>query len=528
MRVVSVDEMRTIERRAEEEYDLTSPLLMEQAGRSVAQALETWLADQAGAAIGDVSVLVLAGPGANGGDGHVMAHYLVQRGAEVTIFDWKQRRLETLQPGGPHGEPTPVGDDLAELQQALSSADVVADALLGTGHSRPLDPVMRAALDLARQEHAHRPQLVILAVDLPSGLNADTGAVDDGTLAADLTVTLAFPKVGLLLFPGAQYVGKLMVGSIGLPDAMQIDSGMEMLDASFVRPLLPARPLDSNKGTFGKVLVAAGSSLYIGAAYLAACAAGRVGAGLVTLATTSERALVYATKLTEATYHLLPPDDADPQQRAHALLDGLHGYKALVIGPGLGQSNGTVPFLEAVFAGVKALADNERPRLIVDADGLNALATLDHWWEKLPARTVLTPHPGEMARLRGGAKVSGGEADRLAVAQETAHAWGHIVVLKGAATLIAEPEGRLRINWPGNPALATAGTGDVLSGAVGGLLAQGVEPFAAATAAVYLHGRAGLRVSARIGDAGLLAGDLLPELPLAIRETNATNATNAR
>ena len=522
MRVVSVDEMRAIEQRAETEYGLTAPMLMEQAGRSVAEALERYCSEHHAKPITEASVVVLAGPGNNGGDGRVMGRCLTRRGAEVMIFDWKQRRIETLRSSGPQSgpqsEPTPVGDDLAELRQAMAGADVVVDALLGTGHGRPLDPVMRAALDLARQERARRPQLLALAVDLPSGVNADTGAADEGTLAADLTVTLAFPKTGLLLFPAAQYVGKLKVGGIGLPDTMRIDPGLEMLDATFVRPLLPSRPLESNKGTFGKVMVVAGSSLYVGAAYLAAGAAGRVGAGLVTLATTPERALVYATKLTEATYHLLPPDDADPQQRAQSLLDGLHGYRALVVGPGLGQSAGTLPFLEALFAGVKALPDDERPRLIVDADGLNALAKMNRWEEKLPARTVLTPHPGEMARLRGGASVSGGAADRLAVAQEAARAWGHVVVLKGAATLIAEPEGRLRINWPGNPALATAGTGDVLSGTVGGLLAQGVEPFDAATAAVYLHGRAGLRVSDRIGDAGLLAGDLLPELPLAIKQ----------
>lgn len=509
MKVVTVDEMREVERRADAEYELTSPILMEHAGRSVAECLRLYLDGD----VSDRDVLVLVGPGNNGGDGRVMARYLADWGAQVTLYAWKERRLEV---GARY---VPVNDDLAAVREAISRADVVADALLGTGHSRPLDPTMRQLLALVRDEKRRRPQLAVLAVDLPSGLNADTGAVDEGTIPADLTVTLAFPKVGLLLFPGASYIGELFVGSIGLPDEMAIPVDFEMLDTDFVRPLLPPRPLNSNKGTFGKVMIVAGSSLYIGAPYLAAGAAGRVGAGLVTLATTAERAPVYAMKLPEATYHVLPPETASPDDRAGSVLGGLKGYRAAVIGPGLGQSDDTRTFLERLFAGIKAMPEDEQPRLIVDADGLNNLSHIEHWWERLPARTVITPHPGEMARLRGGEPVSGGGPDRLDVIRQAARDWNLVVVLKGAASLIASPEGHLRVNWPGNPALASAGTGDVLSGCVGGLLAQGLPPFDAATAAVYLHSRAGHLVSERIGDAGLLAGDLLPEIPIAIRDT---------
>ena len=509
MKVVTVDEMREIERRAEAEYGLTSPVLMEHAGRSVAERLRLYLD-------GDVTgrdVLVLVGPGNNGGDGRVLARYLADWGAQTTLYAWKERRLEA---GARY---IPVNDDLAAVREAIGHADVIADALLGTGHSRPLDPTMRRLLALVQAEKQRRPQLTVLAVDLPSGLNADTGAVDEGTIPADLTVTLAFPKVGLLLFPGANYLGELFTGGIGLPDEMVIPVELEMLNAEFVRPLVPKRPLDSNKGTFGKVMVAAGSSLYIGAAYLAAAAAGRIGAGLVTLATTAERAPVYAGKLAEATYHLLPAESASPEARANSLLSALKGYRALVVGPGLGQSDDTRMFLEALFAGVTAMADGERPRLLVDADGLNNLSRIARWWERLPAETVITPHPGEMARLRGGEHVSSGGPDRLDVARRAARDWNLVVVLKGAATLIAAPSGQLRVNWPANPALASAGTGDVLSGCIGGLLAQGMDPFDAASAGVYLHSYAGHLVSERIGDAGLLASDLLPELPVAIRDT---------
>lgn len=517
MRVVSVDEMRAIERRADEEYGLDSPTLMEHAGRSVAETLR----ERLGGDVRGLRVVTLAGPGNNGGDGRVMNRYLVEWGAHVTTWRWRDNVMELAQ-----GE-KPVGDDLAGLRATLAEADVVADALLGTGHARPLDPRMRQALALVgatREAHTSqadtgRPRPFVLAVDLPSGLNADTGAVDEGALAADLTVTLAFPKTGLILFPGAGYLGELVVGSIGLPAEMSIPAGFDMLSGSEARALLPKRPADSNKGTYGKVMVLAGSPRFIGAAALCAASAARVGAGLVTIATTPERAQVYATTLPEVTYLPLPPDDADPDARARALLDGLRGYDALIVGPGLSQAPGIQPMLGAIFAGLRALPDDERPRLLVDADGLNALAKDETWWRLLPAETVITPHPGEMARLRGGERVSSGGADRLSVAAQVAHDWNLTVILKGACPLIASPQGALRVNWSPNPALATAGTGDVLSGVIGGLLAQGLSPWDAASLGVYLHGRAGARVRARLGDAGAVAPDLIPELPLAIRET---------
>jgi hydroxyethylthiazole kinase-like uncharacterized protein yjeF len=302
---------------------------------------------------------------------------------------------------------------------------------------------------------------------------------------------------------------------------MTVPAGLEMLSPREARALLPQRPADSNKGTYGKLMVLAGSPQFIGAAALCGASASRVGAGLVTLATTPERASVYAATLPEVTYLLLPPDDSDPQARARALLDGLRGYDALVVGPGLSQAPGIQPFLLAVFAGLRALPEERRPRLLVDADGLNALAKEPQWWKLLPAETVITPHPGEMARLREGQRVSSGGADRLDVAAQSARDWNLVVVLKGACPLIAAPSGGLRVNWSPNPALATAGTGDVLSGVIGGLLAQGCAPWEAASLGVYLHGRAGARVRERLGEAGAVAPDLIPELPLTIRETRA-------
>lgn len=509
VKIVTVDQMREIERRAETEHGLTSPVLMEHAGQSIAEMVWQRITGEATSQ----RVLVLAGPGNNGGDGRVATRFLARWGATVTLYAWKERQLET------NGRIVAVGDDLGPVVAELRQASVVVDALLGTGHARPLDPSMRALLAAVEAERARRPTLFVVALDLPSGLNADSGAVDAGTAHADLTITLAYPKLGLLLFPGAEYVGELEVGEIGLPPAMADDIALEMLDAPLVRGLLPPRPLDSNKGTFGKVMLLAGSLPYPGSAYLAATAAGRVGAGLVTLAVAPEMAPVYAVKLSEATQVPLPPESGSPVERARVFLAGLTGYAATLIGPGLGQADVTREMVLAVFDGLRTLPENERPRVVVDADGLNALARIDRWWERLPRRSVLTPHPGEMTRLRGGARVSGGGADRLEVAQRAAEEWGHVVVLKGACTVVAAPGEGPRICWPPNPALATAGTGDVLAGTVAGLLAQGAEPFTAASAAVYLHARAGLGVSARLGSAGLLASDLLGELPIALHDT---------
>ncbi|HEY7127477.1 MAG TPA: NAD(P)H-hydrate dehydratase [Ktedonobacterales bacterium] len=506
MKIVSVEQMRELEARAERELGMSSRLLMENAGRNAAEVFRQWAGE-----IAEKHVVLLIGPGNNGGDGLVMAQHLKNWGARVTLYLWKSERVVL---GGLGGLSVPVREDLKHLQVALASADYVLDAILGTGRSRPLDPAMRAALALVREERARRRGLSVVAVDLPTGLNADTGEVDAGAIAADLTITLANPKLGLFFFPGAGLVGDLQVAGIGLPPGMDDQIQREMITDVLVRAALPPRPLESNKGTYGKVLLLAGSPLYPGSAFLAATAAGRVGAGLVTLATTPEMLPVYSVKLSEATFAHLPGEDATPKARASAVLQALKGYRALVLGPGLGRSEATQQMILEVLAGLRALPETSRPQLLIDADGLNNLSTLERWWELLPAESVLTPHPEEMSRLSK-QEVSGGGLDRLEVAQDKARAWRQIIVLKGACTLVAAPDGRTRINWRGNPALATAGTGDVLAGTIAGLLAQGTAPFEAATAGVFLHSQAGLLVSKTVGDAGLLAGDLLPLLPVA-------------
>jgi NAD(P)H-hydrate epimerase len=259
-----------------------------------------------------------------------------------------------------------------------------------------------------------------------------------------------------------------------------------------------------------------GSPPYPGSAFLAGSAAGRIGAGLVTLAVTEQMLPIYASAFHEATFVLLPKEDAGSIERVNTLMHHLEGYRALLMGPGLGQSPYIREVILQVLEQLRATPDAKRPHLIVDADGLNNLSALEHWWTLLPAGTVITPHPGEMGRLCNGLKVSGGDISRLGLTQSKAREWQVTLVLKGACTIIAEPSGRARINWLANPALATAGTGDVLAGMVAGLLAQEVEPFDAASAAVYLHTAASELVCNEVGSAGLLAADLLPKIPQAM------------
>jgi NAD(P)H-hydrate epimerase len=501
--------MRELEHRAEQEYGLTSPILMETAGRSAAELLKQEIGTVSGQ-----EFLFLIGPGNNGGDGQVVARHLEHWGGLVNLYYWKEQRLLI------HGEEIASEQTAARLEQTIQSANVILDALLGIGRARPLPDDMRALLQRVRKEREQRKTVLVVAIDLPTGMNANTGEVDPGTIPVDLTITLACPKQGFFFFPARSYLGRLQIGSIGLPAELESHLKTEMLTDKLVRQLVPERPLESNKGTFGKVMLLCGSQPYPGSAFLAGSAAARIGAGLITLAVSEQMLPIYASSFHEATFLILPPE-TESLKRVNVLMENLEGYSSLLIGPGMGQSSTTREIILHVLEHLRALPSAKRPRLIIDADGLNNLSALEYWWTLLPPDTVITPHPGEMGRLCKGLKVSGGSIERLELAREKAREWQVILLLKGACTIIAQADQkgntRTRINWKANPAMATAGTGDVLAGAIAGLLAQGIQPFDAASAAVYLHATAGERVSEEIGQAGLLASDLLPQLPRALR-----------
>jgi NAD(P)H-hydrate epimerase len=288
----------------------------------------------------------------------------------------------------------------------------------------------------------------------------------------------------------------------------------ELITENWVKSVLPERPPGANKGSFGKVLVVAGSINYVGAAYLACMGAARVGAGLVTLSTASSLQPILAAKMTEVTYAPLPESEAGviAPEAATVLKEWLSDYEVLLVGCGLGQKAAVAEFVKSILFD---LVKGSRPALVLDADALNTLAQVTDWWQKLSQDVILTPHPGEMARLAG-VSVEEVQRQRLDIARKVAVEWRKVVVLKGAYTVVAASDGRARISQAANPGLASAGTGDVLSGVIAGLVAQGLPLFDAAACGVYLHAQAGEMVRRELGEAGMLAGDLLPALPRVI------------
>ena len=516
MKIVTAEEMRQIDQSCGK-IGLPPGVLMENAGKAVAEEVRRILGN-----LNKHQILILIGPGNNGGDGLVAARHLHDWGARVSLYLCAERdgdpNLELVRQRGIACVAASQDGDLGKFDELLSSASCVIDALFGTGKMRPLQGVFQQVLQRINSARGKNEGLRTIAVDLPSGLNADTGAVDPACLDADNTITLAFPKTGLFNFPGAERVGELNIADIGIPETMAETITTELITAEWASTVLPERPLNANKGSFGRVLVAAGSINYIGAAYLAGSGAMRVGAGLVTLATATSLQPILAAKLTEATY--LPLPESQPGivalQAADIVGQQFGQYQVLLLGCGLGQSQQAMKFV------ISLLLKPGLPALVLDADALNTLAQVPNWWQELTTDAILTPHPGEMARLCG-LSVAEVQADRANIAGKNAQEWHKTIVLKGAYTVVAAPDGRCRISPVANPGLASAGTGDVLSGAIAGLVAQGLPLFDAAALGVHLHSQAGEMIKNMLGDAGMMATDLLPALPLVIKQLKRKN-----
>ncbi len=513
MKIVTSDQMRAIDRKAAE-CGIATSLLMENAGRAVAEKTRAFVDYIAGRL-----VLVLAGPGNNGGDALVAARYLHEWGADVTIYLLSERPPEdkNMALAIKHGISLfYMHKDLrySKLKHMLAAAEVVIDGILGTGRARPLEGQFKEIIDRINAEKRRRPQLITVAIDIPTGMNADNGGVDQSCIKADLTVTLGLPKPGLYSFPGAGMAGKVVIADIGIPASLSRHIKTELITSEWARSVLPARPSSANKGTFGRVLAVVGSENYIGAAYLACMGAARVGAGVVTLSTARSLQPILASKLTEITYAPLPETAKATlsSKASSAILGILPYYRVLLIGCGLGQQPHTRDFVKNILMG---LPDNA-PVLVLDADALNIVAGIDGWWKYLPVGTVVTPHAGEMSRLLG-ITIDKLQGNRLEMCRQAAVKWDKVVVLKGAYTIIADPAGRVRISDYASAGLATAGTGDVLAGVIAGLAGQGLSPFDAAVLGVHIHATAGELVRRELGDTGMLATDLLPALPKAIR-----------
>ena len=503
--------MRSIEDACEAQ-GVPKDTLMEKAGLASAVVARDLLGGAAGR-----KIAVLVGPGNNGGDGLVAARRLAAWGASVTAWTTPTTREEhpktsVARHAGVSVVPI-TEESLSSLTRDLESCDVVMDAVLGIGRSRPLEGLVKETMLLLRSARDSRSSMRIVALDVPTGMDADSGTVDPACPRADVTISYEFPKTGHYMFPGADFTGKLEVADLGIPDSLSEYVPLETLTSSWVAQRLPARPLSGHKGTFGHALVVAGSLNYVGAAYLAAQAAARSGAGLVTLASPRTVYPIAGSKLTEA-IHLPLPEDGDGRfhpDGADLLRERLGEYDSLVVGCGFGRSPGLVEFLG------RLLLDSPRHQLptVVDADGLHSLSQIPDWWDRVENPLMLTPHPGEMATLTS-LSVPQVQADRTAVVREWSEKWGVTLTLKGAFTAVASPGDVCRIAPFANPSLASGGTGDVLTGVIGGLLAQGLPPEDAACCGVYIHGEAGEAVRREVGEMGGLAGDLLDRIPRSI------------
>ena len=507
--LVSAHQMRALDSYTIEQAHVSADVLMESAGRAVVDALLS----RFGALLREpqADILVVCGRGNNGGDGLVVARHLHLLGVRVRAVLVGDRKNLSQETALNWRRAEAVGVPLSLGPAALPEEGLVVDALFGTGLSRELEGEAAGWVDVINQASSER--LRIVSIDIPSGIHGDTGQVLGCAVAADLTVTLGCAKTGLVLEPGREHSGQLAVARIGIVDALPAaeadPTGAEcdMWSTWAAARRLPHRPAEGHKGRFGHTLVVAGSEGKAGAAALSATAALRAGAGLVTLACPRGLAESLDAKLTEVMVAPFPEVG-----RAQLAASGLKEILALAedrdvlaLGPGLGTHPETV----ALVLGL--ITESSIP-LVVDADGLNALVGSLPALRSREGAAVLTPHPGEAARLleTSAAKIN---ADRLGAARELSRQAGAIVLLKGAGSVIAAPEGRSRINPTGGAYLAAAGTGDVLTGMVAAFLGQGMDAMEAATLAAFLHGDAADRLAQRRGESGLLAGEIGEELP---------------
>jgi NAD(P)H-hydrate epimerase len=513
MLVVTSEEMKKLDQSAIKDYGIPGIVLMENAGLQVVKVVEKVLGDLSGK-----EIAIFVGKGNNGGDGLVVARHLLNRGASVKVLilaDYEEIKgdarvnLEIWRKMGQKVHSLTRGDGLNVIRLILMNVDLVIDAVYGTGFRGTVGEKIGSVIEVLNKSGKS-----IIAVDVPSGLEADTGMVNGPCIRASHTVTFGLPKVGLIIGAGPEYAGELHVADISIPAAVIEKSGLKryLLTAGMVRDWLPLRRPAVHKGDFGRVLVVAGSRGMTGAACLAAAAAARAGAGLVTLGVPESLHSLVEVKLTEVMTVPLPDtgrgsfsSTARPE-----ILSLLEKADVLALGPGLSGE-------PEAFALVRELLPEVPVPCVLDADALNALAGVSDLLKKVPAPVVITPHPGEMSRLLGNdtRKI---QENRLRTAGEAAVNWGVTVLLKGYRTVVAAPDGTVYINPTGNPGMATGGSGDVLTGIITALVGQGLDAAQAAAAGAYLHGLAGDLAAGEKGMVGLIAGDILEAFPQAVRQ----------
>jgi ADP-dependent NAD(P)H-hydrate dehydratase / NAD(P)H-hydrate epimerase len=512
MKVVTAKEMQELDRRAEAEYGISSLILMENAGAGAVREMERHFP-----ALYRSRVAVVCGKGNNGGDGLVVARHLANRGATVQAILLAKKdelkgdaaiNLGIAQKAGIPLAEVVTARDLQGRRETLATSDAIVDAILGTGLTGPARGIAAEAIQTLNK--LGRP---LIALDLPSGLGSDDGRVHEPCIRAQLTLTFALPKRSLLLYPAAQCAGEVRVVDIGIPRVLLTDPKLpvNLIEEPEVRTALPPRDPDAHKGTYGHVLVLAGSPGKTGAAALSSLGALRSGAGLVTLALPEGLHDLMEVKLTEVMTVGLPETEEGTVafEARDALVGLMEGKRVLALGPGLSTHPETARL-------VAALVQSAKIPLVIDADGVTALARQPEILSRASVPVILTPHPGELSQLLMVPKEEVIEK-RIPIAQKVTSTYNVYLVLKGAHTLIAEPSGAVHVNPTGNPGMATGGVGDVLTGLIAGLLSQRLTPALAAVVGVYLHGLAGDFACRQVGPEAMIATDLLEKLPDAIR-----------
>lgn len=519
MKLVTVEQMRAIEREGNQR-GVSYDEMMERAGLGVATVIDTIFSQAE-----KKPVLGLVGPGNNGGDTLIALENLARSGWTVSAYLVRPRTkgdalVERVKAAGGKVVTYGADGDFARLEDLLEKAGILLDGVLGTGVRMPLPTEVAQILAFVNYSPASP---LVIAVDCPSGVDCDSGQAAPETIPANITLCMHAIKAGLLKFPAFEYVGDLFAIDLGLPGNLKSEEGINtyVLSSGMVEQTLLPRSRQAHKGTFGTAVIAAGSLEYTGAALLAGEAAYRVGAGLVRMAVPAPLHSALAGHLPEAVWLLLPhAGGAIDAPAAELLSASLEKATALLIGPGLGLAEPTAGFVQAAlreFERRKGGAD-QLPALVLDADALKLAARLPGWHHMLPERCVLTPHPGEMSVLSG-LSVAEIQADRITVARRFAREWGHVLVLKGALSVVAAPDGRAYVVPVATAALARAGTGDVLAGMITGLLAQGMPTLEAACAAAYVHAQAGVIAAETMNQtASVLARDVLAAVSEAMED----------
>ncbi|MFV1951871.1 MAG: NAD(P)H-hydrate dehydratase [Nitrospinota bacterium] len=511
MKVVTAEEMQEIDRKTIEDYGVQSIVLMENAGIQVVRVLLERHKD-----ISEKRIGIFAGKGNNGGDGMVIARHLVTKGIDTTLFLLARKEAVSGDANTNLKIVTEMGirtleiDSLEDFElhkKEILHCDIFVDAILGTGLNSPVKGYYKDIISFLNNAGKFT-----LSVDIPSGLSSDAGEIIGEHIKADITVTFGFPKRGHLLYPGAKYVGRLEVVDISIPGRLSNKVKVNLIEEEDIRAIFHPRDPDSHKGNYGHILVVAGSIGKGGAAALASISALKIGAGLVTLALPESMNLAVEVGIPEVMTLPLPQTNKGTIDLSakDKILDSLEGKDVLLIGPGISTHPRTVKLLGELLMAVNC-------PVVIDADGINGLKTYLDLLKNISTPMIMTPHPGEMARLLD-ITVKDLRAKRLELTQNLAEKYNIYIALKGARSVIAEPGGEIYLNPTGNPGMATAGAGDVLSGIIAGLISQRFSLSNALKSAVYLHGLAGDIASMHLGQMSLIAGDIIDSIPEAVRE----------